>query len=629
MKHFYTLAFTLAALLFPFVAVAQESTEPKMISNTFVLDDEKAVEFVTQIYQDGQYIQTPIDVTLVKGDNVITLEEGKQLVVKGAPEYIIRKYTTPFGDGYLSNNSFTVYYSAYNSDKTYTVTTCHESLYYTATMNVWVENYSKDKMRCNFQSNYREPALQTGDNVVKFNPDDENQLNITGEIYKITVNGVDEPTQNSYQLNVKDGDDIKIYTEYPDMKVPVKFVFSEEGSESVISKLTVAETEVPATEYLGNDFQVQLGSKIVIELNNTDYDVEQFLVNGAEEYVYMAYEGQIKGETTFTINAHKYAEFTKKVIAEGTEHFTFYKGYSNYGGEIIPLKEGENTITLNEKNSTISLVTEAGYHLTLVQDGEMDITGEFSEYNNSITLESTGDLIIKCEKIVMDKSFIIYFDKIEAANQYFGFSSFNRQDYSKSVKDGYNTIEYTKGFDPFSISWYKNPADEHNHLYINGEKQTGLYDQDTNYSLPVQDGDIVKVFMASTPSFFDVTFDNQATCKVAVSHDIILSHEDLTKPLNVLPGTLIKLTAEEGKKVSVKVGDADAVEVESHEFTVDAATKVSIEDVRTSGVENVTVADDADADVYNLQGIRVADKAGFNSLPAGIYIVNGTKVIKK
>ena len=37
----------------------------------------------------------------------------------------------------------------------------------------------------------------------------------------------------------------------------------------------------------------------------------------------------------------------------------------------------------------------------------------------------------------------------------------------------------------------------------------------------------------------------------------------------------------------------------------------------------------ADEAVYNLQGIRVADKATVGQLPAGIYISGGKKFIKK
>lgn len=49
-----------------------------------------------------------------------------------------------------------------------------------------------------------------------------------------------------------------------------------------------------------------------------------------------------------------------------------------------------------------------------------------------------------------------------------------------------------------------------------------------------------------------------------------------------------------------------------------------------SAIEEVTTDSNDDHDIYNLQGIcirRNATQADIDALPAGIYIVNGRKVI--
>ena len=52
----------------------------------------------------------------------------------------------------------------------------------------------------------------------------------------------------------------------------------------------------------------------------------------------------------------------------------------------------------------------------------------------------------------------------------------------------------------------------------------------------------------------------------------------------------------------------------------------------TSGIQELTeepvARRQSDVYIYNLQGVRVAKKSDWNSLPRGIYIVNGRKVTR-
>ena len=60
-------------------------------------------------------------------------------------------------------------------------------------------------------------------------------------------------------------------------------------------------------------------------------------------------------------------------------------------------------------------------------------------------------------------------------------------------------------------------------------------------------------------------------------------------------------------------------------FTVTGNHSVAL-DVNTSAIEEISGDDEAVKVVYNLQGIRMADP---ENLPAGIYVINGKKVIVK
>ena len=48
----------------------------------------------------------------------------------------------------------------------------------------------------------------------------------------------------------------------------------------------------------------------------------------------------------------------------------------------------------------------------------------------------------------------------------------------------------------------------------------------------------------------------------------------------------------------------------------------------TTAINEVTQLRAAVYDVFNLNGVRVGTTADFNRLPAGVYIVNGKKVVK-
>ena len=53
----------------------------------------------------------------------------------------------------------------------------------------------------------------------------------------------------------------------------------------------------------------------------------------------------------------------------------------------------------------------------------------------------------------------------------------------------------------------------------------------------------------------------------------------------------------------------------------------------TTGIREVNALPAADnrfsESVYNLQGVKVGDKSNWNTLPRGLYIVNGKKMLKK
>ena len=62
-----------------------------------------------------------------------------------------------------------------------------------------------------------------------------------------------------------------------------------------------------------------------------------------------------------------------------------------------------------------------------------------------------------------------------------------------------------------------------------------------------------------------------------------------------------------------------------YEFTADKNVEVAVTKVITTGLDAILV-DGQDADIYNLQGIKVGNTANTQTLTPGIYIINGVKI---
>lgn len=98
---------------------------------------------------------------------------------------------------------------------------------------------------------------------------------------------------------------------------------------------------------------------------------------------------------------------------------------------------------------------------------------------------------------------------------------------------------------------------------------------------------------------------------------------------SVLPGTEISIKPETGYDVTVKVDNVERSADADGAYVVNVMANTAIEiSTASSGINDIEAAKTASSDVYNLQGVRIARNADIKQLPAGIYIVNGKKIIK-
>ena len=149
--------------------------------------------------------------------------------------------------------------------------------------------------------------------------------------------------------------------------------------------------------------------------------------------------------------------------------------------------------------------------------------------------------------------------------------------------------------------------------------------------IDVADKSVVKVVLTEQPVNCNVTFDAPESLEATVTYDRVNTLGKLADGLACFKGT--EVAVEGADDLTVKVGETELEKNNDGKFVftvADPATTVTLAD-KSSGVENVVMTSEADANaaVYNLMGVRVGTRAQLNTLPAGIYVLNGQKVIVK
>jgi hypothetical protein len=205
-----------------------------------------------------------------------------------------------------------------------------------------------------------------------------------------------------------------------------------------------------------------------------------------------------------------------------------------------------------------------------------------------------------------------------------------------ALHEGYGYIEFDDSENPFQAGFYGTnlaPFD----YYLDGEQLTPNYSSDSGFyigSINLNENSVLKFYLGSTPSWYNVTF----TCEEGVEEgfnvttDLVTDVDNFVAGLKVLTGTQVDIQTFESE-ASVKV-NGEAVEAVDgvYTFNVNADTNVELS-LGDSGVEGVNInkVNTTNA-VYNLQGVKLFNNTNdsqLKALPAGVYIVNGKKVLVK
>lgn len=572
---------------------------------------------------------------IVAGENEITVNEYASVDIKAIGDVFLTKVTKQIGDAEpieVNINSDMascgLYINASDEGAVYTVTSAKTDDLRDASCTVIVDNPANVKM---MRSTYKEIELTEGENTVKFVSGKEVPFAIGAavygtELYQVTLN--DEPVEATYgqwRLNPVDGDVIKIFAEFPDEDFLVTFTLNGDAKDFITSVTVDGE---PVTNWADPDFTVKAGKKLEIAGNTSDYKVDAFKVNGVDTYFYGSYSTQVKGNTNFEISAHKYGTVSATIDIDNPENVVVYKGSVWDNVIMSDLVAGENAIELSEINSAIVIKPAAGCYITSVTANDQNIGVDYSGAYN-VTVTDGMKIVVVSGRVERNDKFVLYIDD-NAAASYGGVALVRGVESSDrsnvSVDTGYNEIAFYSGDNPFGLSFY---GTNYNNVYVNNEKAKPDYDGGSSYMLSLNNGDVVKVFVASDPEMKEVAMtasSDLVISNVSVTMDRITNVSAWAATHNVLPGTEISIKPADDYAIVVKVGDEEVAANEDGAYvvTVNEATTIAVMTTETAGINEISNANAASSEVYNLQGVRMSGK-----LPAGIYVVNGKKVVKK
>ncbi len=535
----------------------------------------------------------------------------------------------------LSNRTLSMYVVATDNQKTWTVRTSDLNAIRTGTLTMNIDNISK--LRVHEDVSDVDYAIANGANTIRFIPGEKNTITVIPNssydpLYRVEVNGEKVPVGEfgRYTFTPKDGDVVDVMANFPDTNFPVHFTY-EPGAEKIITSVSVNNETV--NDFDGKELSVKAGHEVFMRLDDTNFQISEVTINGvAQSNIYSSLYFTPLEETTVYIGAHPYGNITAYITIDDPANAIVYQGYA-YENKVIDLKAGRNEIALPERSAKICVWHSGTGRVASITDGTE--TYEPGQYN-LIQLADGTELNITTAPIVRDDRVVVWLDSRDV----FSSLTFNlgTYDFRTSLGDkltaGYNHILIDPEVDnPVSLSWWTTTG-QYNTVYVNDEQASPAYPGGVMYDLPrLEDGSVVKVFVATEPQRHETTFTLADGVEADVTTDFITPVADLSAPLNLLAGTMVKIAPRNGAQITVARDNETLTPDEegNYSFIADRPSTVAIEKDGSVGIDAVTGTTTL-GNVYSLQGILIkknATAADLDRLPAGIYIINGKKTILK
>lgn len=562
--------------------------------------------------------------TLSEGANTLDFQEYDYIQVEGISPYVIESVTNASGTPesvYYGMWSKTIFQTDEGAAYSITVKNMDEAR--TGSCTVTVDDASLVKAQ--LSGTYSPVTFQNGTNTLKFDPQAETTLmlsctNSGKSLYSVTLDGVALTSQyGQFEVPLSEGCVIDIVATVPDKDITVTISYSD-GGMGAITGVMVDGAAYEAFD--GTTVNMKAGQSLSLT-PNYDYNIVGLSINGEPTGYTGGYSytiSSVMDDTEIYVDAHPYGTIKVKVNVSDPAHLKLYRGYS-YQNDLITLTSTENEVELSENNPVMSWAAAEGCYIESVTVDGIPTSNDY--------VQATDNMVINfvTNEITMDKQTVVWIDDRAAVDTYFSFQTQTRENLGDNFTSGYNLVDFYNGYNPFNLSWYSNTPTV-GKIYINGELQSPMYEGSSTYEFTLADRDVVKMFFGKEPQECDVEFTVNPGTVASVTRDLIVEVPDYQEGFSCFAGTNVTVSnPDKALEVTVNGTTVEAAEgTHSYSFTVnDASTNVVVKE-EGSGIGSIE-SETVNSPVYNLQGIKVGDNTG--ALPAGIYIVNGKKIIVK
>lgn len=498
----------------------------------------------------------------------------------------------------------------------------------------------------------------------------DNELIVTKDdgksVYSIKRNGEDIPVESLTAVPVESGDKIEIQAyEVEPARVSVSIEFAE-GAEGCLNSVynSTSMKLIPYSDIkaAGNVLNCTVGTSLRLNFHE-DYTLNSININGTPADLPtedMPFKTVVDENITILIDATPkvYEDIEGVVYVEGpVEGLRFATGIMEYDVE-IPISGGEELTEdvvftySNGKTFTINAGTAKKY--TLMMPGKSHkffydalpgywivdrILGNPDDPDYPIAslavLSENAPLFVKVAPIGNDTKAVVFYDgEDEAARFYAQNVRFpGRLDVDgisgSYLTNGYSVIEFDSGYhESFSVGKAGGLNSNEILAYLDGKKLKYNEDSMAYTGFKMNEGSVLKVFSVpsgTTPALHSVKFEIEEGVPAEVVYDMVKAHNP-DSDLECIGKTLVSVIPSGSADVYL---DGEALEADGEGYYEFVTSRLGhVLSVGThAGVSEIELDELGDADIFTLQGIKVDGRV--EDLPAGIYIVNGRKVIKK
>lgn len=613
MKRVFYLILLLFAVLNAVTASAQGAA-----TFTINFDDATAVE-VLKNYSE------PVEV--VTGDNTITLELYDVLMVSAADGYAFLSITDAAGEPETVSEN--MWYVANYGDtgglqgKVFTVRTLNLEATRTASFTMTVDDPTK--VVAQFGGTSANVELERGTMTYKFNPEVETTLylssNTERNLYAVRVNGESVEVESyTVEVTLTDGCTVEVEANYPNIPVTITIEYDSVACPGLITGYAINYEDKGAL--VGNTITARTGDDVRLVISD-QYCLDDVTINDVPydlTYFWESISLTPSKDTRVAIVAHAYSTLSGVVNIDRPEAVALYAGYRQESN-IVALQAGRNEVTVQENAAVLSWVVKPGYRIVSVSDA----TGRVIT-NQSVDVAAGFELTFVTAEVELDKSFVLYVSDKSSANYYFNVANAERN--AVDAVDGYNVVRFTDSYNPYEIGW-AGESTMGGCVYVNGELLSPLYTDGTYWKYTAADGDVVKAFVKGAPAVCSVAFEAVGDPEVTVVRNLVTEVVDWQSGFSDFAGTQVSIKAADGNAVSVAVDGTEVAADADGVCTFSVARSCTVTVTNLAGVADIVADDDADADVYNLQGVKVGTRKSLSTLPAGLYITAGRKVVVK